>query len=68
MQRDFKVSSKGLKGKHQTTPFVELRSLEGEKVTLHLESKQQLDDFQIDQEFTVKIGKGEQTNLVHSGK
>ena len=63
MQRDFKVVSKGLKGKKNQTPFVTLQTLEGEKLTLHLESKQQLDEFEIDQAFTVKIVEGEQQQL-----
>ena len=62
MQRDFKVVSKGLKGKNKT-PFVTLQTLEGEKLTLHLESKTQLDQFEVDQEFTVKIVEGEQQSL-----
>jgi len=63
LQRDFKVVSKGLKGKKNQTPFVTLQTLEGEKLTLHLESKQQLDQFEIDQAFTVKIVEGEQQQL-----
>jgi len=61
VQRDFKVLSKGLKGRHQT-PFVTLKTVEGEKLTLHFEDKRQLDDFQIEQIFTVKIIQ-EQTTL-----
>lgn len=63
LQRDFKVVSKGLKGKKNQTPFVILQTLEGEKLMLHLESKQQLNQFEIDQEFTVKIVEGEQQSL-----
>jgi hypothetical protein len=63
LQRDFKVVSKGLKGKKNQTPFVTLQTLEGEKLTLHLESKQLLDEFEIDQAFTVKIVEGEQQQL-----
>jgi hypothetical protein len=62
LQRDFKVVSKGLKGKNHT-PYIVLQTLEGEKLTLHLESKTQLDEFEIDQEFTVKIVEGEQQSL-----
>jgi len=62
VQRDFKVVSKGLKSKRRT-PFVILQSLEGEKLTLHLESQAQLDEFEIDQTFTVKIVEGEQRKL-----
>jgi hypothetical protein len=61
LQRDFKVVSKGLKGKHQT-PFVTLITAEGDKLTLHFEDKRQLDNFQIEQIFTVKILQ-EQTTL-----
>jgi len=63
LQRDFKVVSKGLKGKKNQTPFVTFQTLEGEKLTLHLESKQLLDEFEIDQAFTVKIVEGEQQQL-----
>jgi len=62
MQRDFKVVSKGLKGKNET-PFVILVSLENEKLILYLESPAQLTQFEIDQEFTVKIVEGEQQKL-----
>jgi hypothetical protein len=62
LQRDFTVVSKGIKGKNKT-PFVTLQTLEGEKLTIHLENKQQLDEFQIQQDFTVKIVEGEQQQL-----
>jgi len=62
MQRDFKVVSKGVKGKNKT-PFATLVSLEGEKLTLYLESPAQLAQFEIDQEFTVKIVEGAQQKL-----
>jgi len=62
LQRDFKVASKGLKGKHHT-PFVTLQTIEGEKLTLHLDVKLQLDQFEIDQQFTVKIVEGEQQRI-----
>ena len=61
MQRDFKVVSKGLKGKH-LIPFVTLITAEGDKLTLHLVDKLQLADFQIEQIFSVKIVR-EQTTL-----
>jgi hypothetical protein len=64
VQRDFKVSSKGMKGKHHNIPFVSLSTEEGEKLTLNLESPQMLKDFEIDQEFTVKIVEGAQKKLV----
>jgi len=63
LQRDFKVVSKGLKGKKNQTPFVTLSTLEGEKLTLHLESTAQLAQFEIGEEFTVKIVEGEQQQL-----
>jgi hypothetical protein len=62
MQRDFKVVSKGLKGKNET-PFVILVSLEDEELILYLESPAQLTQFEIDQEFTVKIVEGAQQKL-----
>lgn len=61
LQRDFKVITKGLKGKNQT-PYATLKTAEAEKLTLHLLDKRQLDDFQIEQVFTVKILQ-EQTTL-----
>jgi hypothetical protein len=63
MQRDFKVSSKGMKGKHHNVPFVTFSTDEGEKLTLNLESPQMLRDFEINQEFTVKIVEGAQKKL-----
>jgi hypothetical protein len=63
LQRDFKVASKGKKGKKNRRPFVTLENDEGEKLTLYLEAPQQLDQFEIDQEFTVKIVEGEQQQL-----
>ncbi len=62
MQRDFKVVELSLKGKHKT-PTVALTTVDGERLTLKLESRQQLDDFEIDQEFTVRIGNGSQAKL-----
>lgn len=63
LQRDFKVSSKGMKGKHRDKPYVELATSEAERLTLHLESPQMLSQFEIGQEFTIKIAEGEQTKL-----
>jgi hypothetical protein len=63
LERDFKVSSKGMKKKH-TVPFVTLETTEGERLTLHLEAPSMLKNFEIDQEFTIKILEGEQTKLV----
>ena len=65
MQRDFKVVSKGLKGKHQI-PFVVLVTAEGDKLTLHFLDKKQLDNFRIEQIFTVKIVKEQTTLAGHS--
>jgi hypothetical protein len=56
------VTDIGLKGKAKT-PTVVLASGEGEKLVLKLEVKQQLDEFQLDEEFTVKITNGGQTTL-----
>jgi hypothetical protein len=61
LQRDFQVVTKGLKGKNQT-PYITLKTAEGEKLTLHLLDKRQLDNFQIEEVFTVKIVQ-EQTTL-----
>jgi hypothetical protein len=63
IDRDFKVSAKGLKGKSHDKPFVVLANKDGERFEIHLETKQMLDQFQIDEEFTVRIGEGAQTKL-----
>lgn len=62
MERDFKVSSKGMKKKH-TVPYVTLETSKGEKLTLHLEAPSMLKNFEIDQEFTIKILEGAQKKL-----
>lgn len=62
LERVLKVTDIGLKGKGKT-PTVVLASAEGEKLVLKFEVKQQLDEFQLDEEFTVKIGVGGQTKL-----
>jgi hypothetical protein len=64
LQRDFKVSSKGMKGKHKDKPFVEMATAEAEKLVIHLESVMMLKEYEIGQEFSVKILEGEQTRLV----
>ncbi len=63
MERDLKVSSKGLKGKHHEQPFVTMTNDDGEKLELRLEGKELLDNYDIEQEFTVKIGDGAQQHL-----
>jgi hypothetical protein len=65
MERSFKVSSKGLKGKHKTA-FVMLGNDNGEKLELHLEAKSQLDDFQIEDEFTFKLTPSKQSRLTEA--
>jgi len=62
MERTFRVSSKGLKGKH-STPFVILSNVDGEKLELHLEAKSQLDEFEIEGEFTFKLTPTKQSRL-----
>jgi hypothetical protein len=52
-----------MKGKHHNIPFVTMNTDEGEKLTLNLESPLMLKDFEIDQEFTIKIGEGAQKKL-----
>jgi hypothetical protein len=64
-QRDFKVTALALKGKAKV-PTVSLETEAGEKMSLKLENSLQLAYFEINQEFTVKIGKGEQTPLFTS--
>jgi hypothetical protein len=63
LERDFKVSSKGLKGKHHEQPFVTMTNDDGEKLELRLEAKQLLEKYEIEQEFTVKIVEGAQKKL-----
>lgn len=65
MQRDFKVVRKGLKGKHDT-PFIILVTEYGDKLTLHLSDRSELNKYHIEEIFTVQIVK-EQTTLVPSG-
>jgi len=62
MQRDFKVIEIGLKGKAKT-PTVVLATRDGERLTLKFDDKLQLAPYELDQEFTVKIAKGEQVKL-----
>ena len=62
MQRDFKVIEIGLKGKAKT-PTVVLATRDGERLTLKFDDKLQLAPYELDQEFTVKIAKGEQIKL-----
>jgi len=62
MQRDFKVIEIGLKGKAKT-PTVVLVTRDGERLTLKFDDKLQLVPYELDQEFTVKIAKGEQVKL-----
>jgi hypothetical protein len=52
-----------MKGKHRDKPYVELATSEPERLTLRLESAQMLSQFEIGQEFSVKIGEGAQTKL-----
>ena len=62
LQRDFVVISKGLRGKGKK-PCVIFESEDGEKLTLFLENEDLLDEFDIRQEFTFKLVKGEQEKL-----
>lgn len=61
MQRDFKVLCKGLKGQNKDTPFVQFVSEYGEKLEIHVPSRKDLDDFHIEEVFTVKIVQEQQT-------
>ena len=65
MERSFKVSSKGLKGKH-STPFVILSNNDGEKLELHLEAKSQLEEFDIEGEFSFKLTPSKQSRLAEA--
>lgn len=66
LERLMKVTDIGLRGKDKT-PTVVLVSAEGEKLLLKLEVMQQLDSFELDSEFDVKISQGGQTKLDSSG-
>jgi hypothetical protein len=57
-----KVVGISLKGKAKV-PTVAFESREGEKLTLKLESPSSLKAFEINQEFTLKLSKGEQIPL-----
>lgn len=62
-QRFFKIKQKGLKGKNDT-PFISLRTAEGESLTIHLEAKKDLDVYDIDDEFLIVVpGHREQKTL-----
>ena len=67
LERLLKVTDIGLKGKAKT-PTVVLASAEGEKLLLKLEVKQQLEAFQLDEEFRIKIDNGGQMKLDPVGK
>jgi hypothetical protein len=62
LQRDFKVIDISLKGKAKT-PTMVLETRDGERLTLKFDNKLELAPYQLDQEFTVKISKGEQIKL-----
>ena len=59
MQRDLTVKSKGVEGKNET-PFVRMKGDSGTTLKLNVASKAELDNFQIDETFTVKIVKEQQ--------
>lgn len=63
MERDFRVVSKGLKGKHDT-PLIKLISEYGDKITFHLSDRKKLNNYHIEQIFTVEMSQ-EQTTLVN---
>ena len=62
MQRDFKVLSKGLKGRNRDTPFVVLVSEYGEKLVIHVADRKTLNEYHIEEIFTLELTK-EQTTL-----
>lgn len=62
MQRDFTVTAKGIKRKSKKA-FVNFENDESEKLTVFLDGPEQLNEFEIGQEFTIKIGEGEQRKL-----
>lgn len=65
VQRDLKVVGFALKGKAKT-PTVTLESRNGEKLTLKFESMSSFNAFEINQEFTLKLGNCEQTPLLET--
>ena len=62
ISRDFTVIAIAKKGKAKT-PTVTLETTDGEKLTLKLDESSDLDNFEIDQEFTMKMGESEQRPL-----
>lgn len=60
MERDFKVVSKGLKGKHDV-PFIQLVSEYGDKVVWHFQDRKQLNNYHIEEIITVELSQRQQT-------
>ena len=66
MLKDMKVIDKGLQGKGHKIPFIKLVGEDGSTLKLVLESKSQLDDYQIEDELTIRLNQ-EQQKLASSG-
>jgi len=52
---DMKVVDKGLQGKGHKDPFIKLAAEDGSSLKMMLESRRDLDLFQIEEIYTVKI-------------
>ena len=55
MEVDMKVIDKGLKGKGHSVAFVKLVSEDGSALTMILDSRSQLNEFELEDIYTVKI-------------
>ena len=66
IERTFSVIKKELKGKAKT-PSITMKSVEGDKLTLNLDSKDHLDNFEINQLWQVR-SVNEQKTLDHKEK
>ncbi len=60
--RDFKVIEKGLKGKAKS-PTLILANKDGERLVLKFLEASQLSDFELEEEYTVKIVEGAQQKI-----
>ena len=63
VEHTFQVLNKGLKGKHHNIPYVLLVNAEGEKLELHLKTKSQLSEFEIEDMFVYRLTSSKQTKI-----
>ena len=60
MERTFKIIGLDLVGKKEI-PQITMKNAEGERLTIRLQNKKQLDTYKMEQIFNVTIVKGQQT-------